>query len=313
MVDKLKGMIQEVYYVIERGYSRTISQPQTDCEGSPQFVEKVSADVFQASQSALVEFDQENSIVTIRIHRKEPPKKEEGNKDEGGEEPEAEEEDDANDELIAFCEFDLWNLVSIERGNHQVDLLDRITRTFDCLTPNNAVRVLSNEVHPSMVNVFGRGLIELRDLKKSLSENSIDIKKGGILSNIMGAVKGAILQKVPGAQAAVDAASEVLDLFALPGPEDHKGSPEQDVLELQSRMFIAKKQLKRSIQSLRLVAGECCSKIAYFGPLIVFGYRWSEPRYLRKCHQQRFSEASSCHTFSVFSVLVAVFCKETAR
>ena len=264
VIDKLKGMIQEVYYVIERGYSRTISQPQTDCEGSPQFFEKVGAEVFQASQSAMVEFDQENSMITIRIHRKEPPKKEAEKKGED-EEEEEEEEDDANDELIAFCEFDLWDLVSIERGNQQVDLLDRITRTFDCLTPSNAVRVLTNEVHPSMVNVFGRGLIELRDLKKSLGEGNVDIKKGGILSSIMGAVKGAILDKAPAAQAALDAAGEVLDFFA---PEDDKvdedqGPPEKDVVELQSRMFVAKRQMKRSIQSLRLVAGERCSVFAY--------------------------------------------------
>ncbi len=261
VMDKLKGMIQEVYYVIERGYSRTISQPQTDCEGSPQFFEKVGAEVFQASQSAMVEFDQENSMITIRIHRKEPPKKEAEKKEEDEEE---EEEDDANDELIAFCEFDLWDLVSIERGNQQVDLLDRITRTFDCLTPSNAVRVLTNEVHPSMVNVFGRGLIELRDLKKSLGEGSVDIKKGGILSSIMGAVKGAILDKAPAAQAALDAAGEVLDFFAPKVDVDEdQGPTEKDVVELQSRIFVAKRQMKRSIQSLRLVAGERCSVFAY--------------------------------------------------
>jgi hypothetical protein len=260
--DKLKGMIQEVYYVIERGYSRTISQPQTDCEGSPQFFDQVGAEVFQASQSALVGFDQENSMITIRIHRKEPPKENES--DDGEEEPEGEEEDDANDDLIAFCEFDLWDLVSIERGNQQVDLLDRITRTFDCLTPKNAVRVLTNEVHQSMVNVLGRGLIELRDLKKSVSEGSLDIKKDGILSNIMGKVKGAILEKAPAAQAAVDVASEVLDFFATNEDDVAEDPPEPDVVELQSRMLVAKKQLKRSIQSLRLVAGEHYSVFAKF-------------------------------------------------
>jgi hypothetical protein len=257
VMDKLKGMIQEVYYVIERGYSRTISQPQIDCEGSPQFFENLSAESFQASQAALVEFDQENSMITIKIHRKEPPKKKDEENEKGGGEEEDEEEDDANDELIAFCEINLWDFVSIERGNQQVDLLGRIAKTFDCLTPNNAIRVLTNEVHPSMVNIHGRGLIELRDLKKSVSEGILDIKKGGIISNIMGAVKGAILEKAPAAQAAVDAASNALDFFAPPEDDIDSSPKEQDVVELQSRMFIAKKQQKRTIQSLRVVAGEC--------------------------------------------------------
>ena len=170
VIDKLKGQIQNVYFVIERGFSRTTSQPKVDCEGRPQFADQISPEAFQGSQAALVEFDQENSMITVKIHRKEPPKKkeekkdgedEEGKEEEGKEEEGEEEEvDDINDDLIAFCEFNLWDLVDIERGNNQVDLLERITKTFDCLTPTDAIRVISNECHSSMVNIIGRSMIE---------------------------------------------------------------------------------------------------------------------------------------------------------
>jgi hypothetical protein len=272
--DKLAGMIQEVYYVIERGYSRTVSQPRVDCEGSPQFFEKLSADVFQASESAMVEFDQENSMITIKLHRKEPPKsktfeyptEKAADKKDGEEEPDAEEEDDANDEMIAFCEFDLWDLVSIERGNQQVDLLDRVTRTFDCLTPDNAIRVLSNQCHPSMINYYGRE--KIRYNKESSNKDSTSSKIAGKLKSFMGAMKGAsaFVGKAKealanAAQSALDQAAEALDFVP---PADDKDDVvatvkevDKELVELQSRMFVTKKQIKRSIQSLRLISSEC--------------------------------------------------------
>jgi hypothetical protein len=66
--DILSGQIQHVYFVIERGFSRTVSQPEVDCEGCPEFEDEVSVEVFQGGQTALVEFDQENSIITVKIH-----------------------------------------------------------------------------------------------------------------------------------------------------------------------------------------------------------------------------------------------------
>jgi len=254
--DKLAGMIQEVYYVIERGFSRTVSQPQLDCEGSPQFFEKLGVEVFQAAEAALVEFDQENRMLTIKIHRKEPPKPkfeypQEGKKEKEGEEEEAEEEDDMNDELIAFCEFDLWNLVDIERGNLQVDLLERITRTFDCLTPINAVRVLANECHPSMINPYGRGLIELRNHQDSITEGIRAAAAADAAAAVNVFARNVYLPPEPPEDDSDDAVVAVEDV-------------DKDVVELQSRMFVAKKQLKRSMQSLRQVVGEICSRCVAF-------------------------------------------------
>jgi len=54
VIDKLKGQIQNVYFVIERGFSRTTSQPKVDCEGRPQFADQISPEEFQARQAALV-------------------------------------------------------------------------------------------------------------------------------------------------------------------------------------------------------------------------------------------------------------------
>ncbi len=283
--DKLSGMIQHVYYVIERGYSRTVSQPQVDCEGSPQFFEKLSVDVFQAAESALVEFDQENSMITIKLHRKEPPKpktsekpkEKAADKKDGEEEPEAEEEDDTNDELIAFCEFDLWDLVNIERGNQHVELLDRVTRTFDCLTPDNAIRVLSNECHPSMINQHGRN--KIRNDKESVDKGSASTKKEGLMSSLMGAVKSAFADKAKealanAAQAALDEAAETFDFVP---PTDDKDDViatveevDKDLVELQSRMFVAKKQIKRTIQSLRQISSESFCKLCNVNFLINF-------------------------------------------
>ena len=264
--DKLAGMIQEVYYVIERGYSRKVSQAIVVCEGSPQFVEKLSADVFQAAESAMVEFDQENSMITIKLHRKEPPKskafeypkEEAADKKDGEKEPEAEEEDDSLDELIAFCEFDLWDLVSIERGNQQVDLLDRVTKTFDCLTPDNAIRVLSNECHPSMINHYGRN--KIRNHKESNNKGSASTKKAGRFSSLVGAMKNASAFVDKAKEALASAAQSALDHFVPPADDDVVATVEEvdtDLVELQSRMFVTKKQIKRSIQSLRLISSEC--------------------------------------------------------
>jgi hypothetical protein len=259
--DILSGQIQHVYFVIERGFGRTVSQPEVDCEGCPEFEDEVSVEVFQGGQTALVEFDQENSIITVKIHRKEPPKSnkmqysreesenadeiendeddedEEGDEDDDEDEEEdaVEEVDDLNDELIAFCEFNLWDLVEIERGNHQVGLLEKISKTFDCLDPNDAIRVLENECHESMENPYGRSLIELSDFQESISE------AGGLMGSMAGKVKG-IFQ----------------DAF-VEDPEEDEEEDEDDEdpedVELQERIFIAKKQLKRTIQSLRAVAG----------------------------------------------------------
>ncbi len=258
--DILSGQIQHVYFVIERGFSRTVSQPEVDCEGCPEFEDEVSVEVFQGGQTALVEFDQENSIITVKIHRKEPPKsnkmqyareesenadeneedkndeddEDDEDDDEDEEETAAEEVDDLNDDLIAFCEFNLWDLVEIERGNHQVDLLERISKTFDCLNPNDAIRVLENECHPSMENPYGRSLIELGDFQDSVSE------AGGLMGFMAGKVKGI-----------------VQDAFVEEPEEDDASEDDEDPedVELQERIFIAKKQFKRTLQSLRAVAG----------------------------------------------------------
>jgi hypothetical protein len=86
----------------------------------------------------------------------------------------------------------------------------------------------------------------------------------------MGAVKSAFGDKAKealanAAQAALDEAAEVFDF--LP-PADDKDDVvatveevEKDVVELQSRMFVAKKQIKRTIQSLRQISSECFCKL----------------------------------------------------
>ena len=282
VVDKLSGQIQNVYFVIERGFSRTTSQPKVDCEGRPQFADQISPEAFQGSQAALVEFDQENSMITVKIHRKEPPKKKEEKKDgedeedkeEEGKEEEGEEEevDDVHDDLIAFCEFNLWDLVDIERGNNQVDLLERITQTFDCLTPTDAIRVLSNECHSSMVNIVGRSLIELKDFKAAWDEGEPEIKEGGFLSAFKSKVQGVFQQQAAKAQEAVDAAKGALQdkVEAAKGAlldklgvhmddaeEDDADQPDEDpeAVDVQNKIFIAKKQFKRTIASLRTLVG----------------------------------------------------------
>jgi hypothetical protein len=280
VIDKLKGQIQNVYFVIERGFSRTTSQPKVDCEGRPQFADQISPEEFQARQAALVEFDQENSMITVKIHRKEPPKKKEEKKDgedeedkeEEGKEEEGEEEevDDVHDDLIAFCEFNLWDLVDIERGNNQVDLLERITQTFDCLTPTDAIRVLSNECHSSMVNIIGRSLIELKNFKKSMDEAGGG--KGGFLSALKSRLgtttQGVFQEQVAKAQEAVDAATAkaqeavdvakgaLLDKFvALVDEPEEETDEDPEAVDIQNKIFIAKKQFKRTIASLRTLVG----------------------------------------------------------
>jgi hypothetical protein len=274
VIDKLSGQIQNVYFVIERGFSRTTSSPKVDCEGRPQFVDQISPEEFQGSQAALVEFDQENSMITVKIHRKEPPKnkalqypsdKKEGEEEEG----EEEEVDDVNDDLIAFCEFNLWDLVDIERGNNQVDLLERITKTFDCLAPADAIRVLSNECHSSMVNIVGRSLIELKDFKAGFDEGAAEIKEGGFLSAFKSKVVGVFQEQAAKAQEAVDSAKgALLDKFGglLDDPEeDNADQPDEDpeAVDVQNKIFIAKKQFKRTIASLRTLVGIFFSAFAY--------------------------------------------------
>lgn len=282
--DKLSGSIQNVYFVIERGFSRTVSKSQVDCEGCPEFEENVSPQVFQGSQAALVEFDQENSIVTVKLHRKAPPKskamqyqpqekaEEEEEEDEDAEEEEEEDLDDMNDELIAFCEFNLWDLVDIERGNHQVDLVERITQTFDCLTPDDAMRVLNNECHPSMVNFYGRSLIELGEHQDAIKEGVTEIKEGGFMNFFMGKAKGALQDKADELKAKAqgfveDKLQGVADAamqYICPQDDDEEDGNEDPVddedddeaLELTNRIFLAKQQLQRSIQNLELVAGQ---------------------------------------------------------
>jgi hypothetical protein len=282
---KLSGSIQNVYFVIERGFSRTVSRSTVDCEGCPEFEENVSPQVFQGNQAALVEFDQENSIVTVKLHRKAPPKskamqyqpqekpEEDDKEDEDAEEePEEEDLDDINDELIAFCEFNLWDLIDIERGNHQVDLVERITQTFDCLTPDDAVRVLNNECHPSMVNFYGRSLIELGDQQDAIKEGVAEIKEGGFMNFFVGKVKGALKDKAEELkgkaqdfvedklQGVADAAMQ----YISPQDDDEEDENEEPVddeeddeaLELTNKIFLAKQQLQRSIQNLGLVAGQ---------------------------------------------------------
>ncbi len=269
--DILSGQIQHVYFVIERGFSRTVSQPEVDCEGCPEFEEEVSVEVFQENkQAALVEFDQENSIITVKIHRKEPPKSkhmqypgqesedadEKKNDDEGEEEenPEAEEVDDLHDELIAFCEFNLWDLVEIERGNYQVDLVERISKTFDCLEPENAIRVLSNECHETMDNPYGRSLIEISDFQDSYSEEIPGINdknwrfKVQMSADHANQLAGSLLgEKLKGyVQDALDPEEE---------DDDEEDDEDPEAAELQERIFIAQKQFKRTIQSLRAVDG----------------------------------------------------------
>ena len=347
VIDKLSGQIQNVYFVIERGFSRTTSRPKVDCEGRPQFVDLISPEVFQGSQAALVEFDQENSMITVKIHRKKPPQnfqssleklekiqekiegfgkpgdKKDGEEKEGEEQEKSkgdqkdgqEEVDDANDDLIAFCEFNLWDLVDIERGNNQVDLLERITKTFDCLTPTDAIRVLSNECHSSMVNIIGRSLIELKNFKKSMDEAGGG--KGGFLSALKSRLgtttQGVFQEQVAKAQEAVDAATTraqeaidaaqsvdvakavdlakgalldklsdkfnelVDDPFGALGddpedpeeenedPEEENEDPEEEnadqpdvdpeAVDVQDKIFIAAKQFKRTIASLRTLVG----------------------------------------------------------
>jgi hypothetical protein len=296
VIDKLSGQIQNVYFVIERGFSRTISQPKVDCEGRPQFADQISPEVFQGSQAAMVEFDQENSMITVRIHRKEPPKnkafeysqeksdKKDGEEEEGEEKEEGEEEeaDDANDDLIAFCEFNLWDLIDIERGNNQVDLLERITKTFDCLTPTNAIRVLSNECHSSMVNIIGRSLIALKDFKSSPDEEKPETQEGGFMSEIKengflsafkSKVQGVFQEQAAKAQEAIlDAATakaqEVVDaakgalldkVVALLDDPEEENADQPDVdpeaVDVQNKIFIAIKQFKRTIASLRTLVG----------------------------------------------------------
>ena len=274
VIDKLSGQIQNVYFVIERGFSRTTSQPKVDCEGRPQFADQISPEEFQGSQAAMVEFDQENSMITVRIHRKEPPKnkafeysQEKSDKKEGEEEEGEEEEvDDVNDDLIAFCEFNLWDLVDIERGNNQVDLLERITKTFDCLTPTNAIRVLSNECHSSMVNIIGRSLIALKDFKSSPDEEKPETQEGGFMSEIKengflsafkSKVQGVFQEQAAKAQEAVDVAKgALLDKFgALVDDPEEETDEDPEAVDIQNKIFIAKKQFKRTIASLRTLVG----------------------------------------------------------
>jgi hypothetical protein len=319
VVDKLSGQIQNVYFVIERGFGRTTSRPKVDCEGRPQFVDQISPEVFQGSQAALVEFDQENSMITVKIHRQKPKNKvfqylqekskgdkKDGEEEEGVEEKE-EEVDDVNDDLIAFCEFNLWDLVDIERGNNQVDLLERITKTFDCLTPTDAIRVLSNECHSSMVNIIGRSLIELEKHKSSMPEMPETqeteeggllsaIKEGGFLSAFQSKVQGVFQQQAAKAQEAVDAATAkvqeavdaaksidvakavdlakgaledkfnelVDDPFGALGDDPEEENAEEnadqpdvdsEAVDVQDKIFIVKKQFKRTIASLRTLVG----------------------------------------------------------
>ncbi len=273
LVDKLKGQIQNVYFVIERGFSRTTSGTKVDCEGCPQFSDQVGPEVFQGSQAALVEFDQENSMITVKIHRKEPPKSKyesetpaEPEVGSGEEEGEEEEVDDVNDELIAFCEFNLWDLVDIERGNHQVDLLERITQTFDCLTPNDSIRILSNECHPSMVNLLGRSIIELKGYKTAIEEGEVpEVKADSLVGGLVSSFKDKFKKKFKGAlqgirskagKALGTAADAVLDKLDDDADEDEE-QPEEDpeAIDVQNRIFIAKRHLKRTILSIRTLVG----------------------------------------------------------